>query len=130
MIEVIFRECIVLLLGVAVSLVASLFGNAGRDFAALVAAVLIPIAFCLLRAATVRYPSKTLSVSRRTGFQLAIGLAFASLLVFEMGVAMFAGAADIPLVVWVVVGVFGICYVLLFAVAHLLRVGLDSVATS
>lgn len=130
MTSVIFRECIVLLLGIAVSLVASLFGNAGRDFAALVAAVLIPIAFCLLRAATVRYPSKTLSVARRTGFQLAIGLAFASLLVFEMGVAMFAGAADIPLVVWVVVGAFGICYVLLFVVAHLLRVGLDRVATS
>jgi hypothetical protein len=121
MIPVVFREFIVLLLGAAVSFFASLFGNAGRDFGALVAAVLLPIAFCLIRAALVRYPSQALSALRRACFQLALALGLVLLLVFEMGVAMFAGAADIPLGVWAVVSAFGIGYVLLFAAAHCLR---------
>ncbi len=128
MIAVIFRECIVLLLGVAVSLLASLFGNAGRDFGALAAAILFPIAFCLIRAALVRYPSHTLPARRRTGFQLTLGLGLVSLLAFEMGLAMFAGVADIPLAVWAVVSAFGVGYVLLFAAAHHLRGSPDRMA--
>ena len=121
MIGVIFRECIVLLLGIAVSFVASQFGNADQDFGALIAAILLPVVFCLIRAALVRYPSHTPSALRRTGFQFALALGLISLLVFEMGVAMFAGAADIPIAVWVVIGAFGIGYVVLLAVAHHLR---------
>jgi hypothetical protein len=77
-IVVFIRECIVLLVGVAVSLLASRFANAGRDFGALAAA----------------------------------------LLVFEMGVAMFAGDAGIPFGAWAVVAGFGTSYVLLFCLAH------------
>jgi Ca2+/Na+ antiporter len=121
MIAVVFRECVVLLLGIAVSLVASLFGNAGRDFGALVAAILFPIAFCLIRAALVRYPPHTLSALRRAGFHMTLSFALILLLAFEMGVAMFAGADDIPIAVWRVIGAFGIGYVVFFAVAHHLR---------
>jgi len=128
MIAVIFRECIVLLVGVAVSFVASLFGNAGRDIGALAAAILFPIAFCLVRAAMVRYPQGKLPLLRRGGFQLAIGLAIISLFVFEVGVAMFAGAADIPLGAWGVVASFGAGYVLLLCVAYRLSYSPDYLA--
>ncbi len=121
MIAVVFRECVVLLVGVAVSLLASLFGNAGRDFGALVAAILLPIAFCLIRAAMVRFPRAVLSLLRRGSYQITIGLALISLLVFEMGIAMLAGDADIPLGVWGVVAGFGAGYVSLFCLAH--RIG-------
>lgn len=118
MIAVFLRESTVLVIGVAVSFIASLFGDAGRDFGALAAAILIPIAFCLVRAAMIRFPREQLPPLRRGAFQTVTGAALVSLLVFEMGVAMFAGAADIPLVWWIVVAGFGVSYVLLSCVAH------------
>ncbi len=118
MIAVLCRECVFLLIGVGVSLLASLFGNAGRDFGALVAAILLPIGFCLIRAAVIRSPRAELSLFWWRSYQITIGLALVSLLIFEMGVAMFAGEADIPLGAWGVVAAFGVGYILLFGVAH------------
>jgi hypothetical protein len=123
MMAVILRECIVLLVGVTVAFAAALFGNAGRDFAALVAAILFPIGFCLARAAMVKYPRGELSLLRRGALQLATGTAIVSLFLFEVGVAMFAGAADIPRGAWGVVVGFGVGYVFLFCIAH--RLGLS-----
>jgi hypothetical protein len=119
MIVVFLRECVVLLLGVGVSLIASLLANAGRDFGALAAAILLPVTFCLIRAALVRYPHGKPAPFRRGGFRVAIGVALVFLLLFEMGLAFFAGADGIPIVWWVVVVGFGAAYVLLFCVAHL-----------
>ena len=107
MITVICRECVVLLIGVGVSLLASLFGNAGRDFGALAAAILLPIVFCLIRAIVVQFPRAKLSLFWRGSYQITIALALISLLIFEMGVAMFAGAGDIPVGAWSVVVGFG-----------------------
>jgi len=112
------RECIVLVLAFGISLIASMFANAGRDIGALAAALLLPVGFCLVRAARVRYQRTELSTLRSVSHQIVLALAFISLLIFEAGVAMFAGDAGIPFGVWVVVGGFGVGYVLLFCFAH------------
>ena len=118
MISLAIRETCVLLLGLAVSLVCSLFGNAGRDFSALVAAILIPIVFCLIRACLADLPLGGLRSSRRIVAQVLFAVSLVSLLVFEMGIAMLAGAADIPLGVWFVVAGFGIAYITLMVYAN------------
>lgn len=76
-----FRECILILLGIGVAFVASLFSNAGRGSDVPVAAFLIPIAFFLIHVPLVQYPSHTLPALWRSGFQLAQGLGFLSLFV-------------------------------------------------
>lgn len=114
------REIGVLLLGVAVAFAASLAGDAGRNFGALVVAILLPIAFCLVRAGLAKLPSENSSGLRHVAAQLSLGFALIALLVFEMGVAMFAGAQGIPAGVWVVLSVFGAGYVCLFVLAHTL----------
>ena len=111
------RECVVLLIGVAVALVASLFGNAGRNFAALVGAMLLPIAFCLGRAALLRYPTVRLSRVRRFVWNLTTALSIIALLLFEMSVGMFAGANGIPIGAWAVVATFGATYLTLRCIA-------------
>lgn len=118
MITLAIRETCVLLLGLTVSLVCSLFGNAGRDFGALVAAILVPIVFCLVRAGLADLPLEGLRASRRIFAQILFAVSLVSLLLFEMGVAMFAGAADIPAGVWGVVAGFGVAYITLMVYAN------------
>ena len=122
MITLAIRETCVLLLGLTVSLVCSLFGNAGRDFGALVAAILVPIVFCLVRAGLADLPLEGLRASRRIFAQILFAVSLVSLLLFEMGVAMFAGAADIPADipagVWGVVAGFGVAYITLMVYAN------------
>ena len=118
MIGLAIRETCVLLLGLAVSLVCSLFGNAGRDFGALVAAILVPIVFCLIRAGFADLSLDGLRSSRRLVAQIVFAVSLVSLLLFEMGVAMFAGAADIPVGVWFVVAGFGAAYIILMVSAN------------
>lgn len=116
-----YRECIVLLVGVAVSLLASLIGNAGRDFRELVVAILFPIAFCLIRTAMVRYPPADRPLLRRVGFQIVMAMVLVCLLLFEIGVTMLAGTPNLPLGIWLVMAAFGASYLFLFSVAH--RIG-------
>ena len=113
------RETLVLLLGVAISLAASRFGNAGAGFPKLAVAILLPIAFCLARAKLVKLPTRRRTSPWRCFLsQLAFAAAFILLLLFEMGVALFAGSADIPVGFWVVLGCFGFGYIALFLVAR------------
>ena len=93
-------------------------GDAGRDVKALAAAILVPIAFCLVRAALTNLRFGNLSAFLRVAAQLSLGFALISLLIFEMGVAMFAGAADIPAGVWCVLLMFGVAYICLYVTAH------------
>ena len=108
------REFIVILLGVAIAFVASLFGDAGRDILALAAAILVPVAFCLVRAAQFPRPRIGVSPIRNVGSQLSAGLALAALLIFEIGVALFAGVNDAPLLMWANLSGFAMAYILLF----------------
>lgn len=122
MIIVAIREIVVLLFGCVLALVGSLIvGNANRDFAALVTAIVIPIVFCLIRVTLVKRPDSALSGFRHFGYQLCLGFAFVLLLLFETLLGLFWGAADIPAVVWWIVGGFGMGYVLFSSVAS--RVG-------
>ena len=118
MIIVAIRETVVLTLGCLVTFIGSLLlGNANRDFAALASAVLLPIVFCLIRVSLVKRPDSTLSGLRHVGYQLCLGLALVLLLLFEMSMGMFLGAADIPIGMWMVVGAFGMAYVVFFCLA-------------
>jgi hypothetical protein len=122
MIIVAIRETFVLMLGCLLSFIGSLMlGNANRDFTALASAILLPILFCLIRAALVKRPGSTLSGIRHVGYQLCLGFALVLLLLFEMSVGLFLGAADIPTVMWIIVAAFGMGYVFFFTVAS--RVG-------
>ena len=122
MIIVAIRETFVLMLGCLLSFIGSLIlGNANRDYAALASAILLPIVFCLIRASLVKRPDSTLSGIRHVGYQLCLGLALVLLLLFEMSLGLFLGAADIPTVMWMIVAAFGMGYVLFFTVAF--RVG-------
>ena len=103
MASLMLRECCVLLLGVILAFMTSLFLNPARDAIALALAVLVPVGFCLGRTAFVRFPDAPISPLRRLGFQFAIAFALISLLLFEMGVAIFARAKDIPAFVWALV---------------------------
>ena len=119
MIRVALREILVLLIGCVLAWVVSLaVGDAGRNFGALAASILVPIAFCLGRAAMVRPPMPQWSAARRVGYQVAVGIALVMLLVFEMGTPMLLGVADVPVAAWGVLAVIGIAYATLFCVAH------------
>ena len=122
MIIVAVRETVVLLLGCLFAFIGSLIlGNANREFAALASAILLPIVFCLIRASLVKRPDAALSAFRVNGYQLCLGIAFVFLLLFEMSLGLFLGAADIPAAMWLIVGGFGMGYVLFFSVS--IRIG-------
>ncbi|MDY0169579.1 MAG: hypothetical protein RBS80_23760 [Thermoguttaceae bacterium] len=122
MIIVAVRETVVLLLGcLFVFIGALILGNANREFAALASAIILPIVFCLIRASLIKRPDSALSAFRSVGYQLCLGIAFVFLLIFEMSLGLFVGAADIPATVWLIVGGFGMGYVSFFSVAF--RVG-------
>lgn len=119
MITVAIRETFVLMLGCLISFAGSMIlGNADRDFAALTSAILLPIVFCLIRAAFVKSPDPTLSGIRRVGYQLILGIALVLLLLFEMSFGLFCGAADIPLAMRLAIAAFGMGYVLCYSVAR------------
>ena len=119
MIRIAVRETLVLLLGYLLSCAGALVaGNAAENVKTLAAAILVPIAFALGRAALVRRPLRHLSWVRRASYQIVIGMAISLLLIFEMGTEMFVGAADIPLAAWAVVTASGVAYVLLFCLAQ------------
>jgi len=86
-------------------------GNAGRNIVFLAAAVLVPIGFCVARAALLDGLPPTVPALRRIFAQLVTAAALVVLLVFEMGVAMLAGAAGIPADVWVFLGAVATAYV-------------------
>ncbi len=108
---------VLLLGGLFVCLGSLMLGNANRDFAALASAILFPIIFCLIRAMSVGRASTVLSSWREFSYQLCIGIAFVFLLLFEMSLGLFYGAADIPASWWVIVGGFGMGYVFCFTVS-------------
>ena len=112
------RECFVLAIECAITWAAvALVGN-GRVPANPIAAMLLPIGFCLARAAMAGRPNPIHSQIRQTVRQLAIAVALIFLLLFEIAVGWFIGAKDIPPAVWCIVVGFGCIYVLMFCVAH------------
>ncbi len=118
MIIVAVRETIVLLLGCLFAFIGSLIlGNANQEFAALASAIILPIVFCLIRASLIQRRDSALTAFRDVGYQLCLGIAFVFLLLFEMSLGLFLGAADIPAAVWLIVGGFGMGYVFFFSVA-------------
>ncbi len=122
-IQTAIRESIVLLLGLAVVAAASaIIGDAG-DGASLAVAIVMPIGFCLFRAAVVRPACWHISGLRRLGYKIVVAAALVLLLVFEMGVEMFFGAGNLPIEVWVILAATGAAYLLLFCLAQYLGCG-------
>jgi hypothetical protein len=112
------REALVLLVGVAVSGAAAIIlERVGRDLE-FVHGIVIPIAFCLVRAAFVSGCAQETTWGRRLAYQVFIAGALIALLLFEMGVGLFAGARDIPMTVWMVVAGFGGVYCVMICVAE------------
>lgn len=112
------RECFVLAIGCAIAWTAiTLVGN-GRVPANPIATMLLPIGFCLARAAFSGRPKLDHSRIRQTARQLAIAVALIFLFLFETAVGWFMWANNIPHWVWGIVVGFGCVYVLMFCFAH------------
>lgn len=119
MITLTIRETCVLLVGLMLSLICSTFGNAIGDFGELAAFILVPIVFCLIRAGRLsNLPMRGLSVSCRIFAQIFFALALICLLLFEMGVAMSAGAENMSAGIRFLVAGFGFAYIFLMVLAN------------
>lgn len=130
--KIIVRETLILLLGGAVSCLAGfLAGPAGKNASGLLLAILTPIGFCLARAAMVRLDTRRTPAWRQVAAQVVLAAALVALLLFELGVALAAGAPRVPPLLGLVFGVLGLAYVLLFCGAwHLARAGWRRTAAS
>lgn len=112
------REGFVLAIGCVIAWAAVTFVGYARVLANPIATMLLPIGFCLARAAMAGRPNIDHSQIRQTARQLAIAVALIFLFLFETAMGWFMGANGIPLWVWGVVVGFGCVYVLMFCVAH------------
>jgi hypothetical protein len=81
----------------------------------------MPIFFCLGRAAFAPSPPRNAVAIRRFVHQVLVALALVMLLLFEIGLGLFAGANDIPATVWMVVGSFAVVYVALICITESMR---------
>ncbi len=119
--RILVREILVLVFGVAVSgTVAVVLQAVGKDWE-LVHGIVVPIAVCLLRLVAISEPLQATTWVRRLLHQVFMAIALIALLLFEMGVGLFAGAQGIPATVWVVVGSIGVFYLAMICLSETFR---------
>ena len=107
----IFRETLVLCLGVIVAAAAATICRLWGNKLELLPGVVVPILFCLGRASLVSNCPKIATAIRRVLYQLLRAFALIMLFLFEIGVGLFIDAKDIPMAVWAVIGGFGVTYI-------------------
>jgi hypothetical protein len=119
--HILIREVQVLGAGIVVSATISLaLQHLGKDLE-LIHGIVVPILFCLGRAAFVTSQPHNISALRRVISQIMLAFALIVLLLFEMGIGLFATANDIPIEVWCIIIGFGILYLFLMCCAESLR---------
>ncbi len=116
--RVLIRETLVLALGILLAAIAALAFQGDRDGLHLLCAIVVPIFFCLGRAAFAPSPPRNAAAIRRFIHQVLVALALTMLFVFETVVGLFAGAKDIRVVVWTVVSDFAIVYVAIICITE------------
>lgn len=122
-ITVAIREVGVLLLGCLFSALVYYLIDDGKPrpkmmpFANPIAALFVPIIFCLVRAGFVRSPSNDVSKLQSMLYQVFIALALIFLMMFEISVCLFIGGQGIPFEAWLIAVGLGGLYVLFYCLA-------------
>jgi len=112
------REARVVSIGALVACAGNFFGNGQPGGLGFAAALLLPIVFCLLRAAMISSPPPELSVVRRGLFQIVLAVALIVLLVFEFAIGQMAGLNRVSPDALGLLVVLGVTYVFLYCLAH------------
>ena len=119
MFRVAFRETLVLLAATAISWL-TVWLNPRVGFDTRLLGLVLPFLYCVMRLAVLKYPPHNFPWLRRTGFQIAMGLALVCLLVFEEMVALMAGN-NVPWLAWAALSSVGLGYVMFFCLADAWR---------
>ena len=112
------REARVISIGALVVCAGNFIGNGNPGKLRFAASLLIPIVFCLLRAAMVSSPSTERSAVRRGLFLVLIAVALIALLVFEFTIGQIVGLNRISPDAVGLLFVLGVTYVFLYGLAH------------
>ena len=111
------REARVVSIGALLACAGLFIGNGQPGGLGFAASLLIPIVFCLLRAAMVSSPPAELSVVRRGLFQVLLAVALIMLLVFEFAIGQIVANRISPDALGLLF-VLGVSYVFLYCLAH------------
>lgn len=112
------REARVVFIGALVACAGNLFGNGNPGGLGFAASLLLPIVFCLLRAAMISSPPAELAVVRQGLFQVLLAVALIVLLVFEFAIGQIAGLNGVSPDALGLLFVLGVTYVFLYCLAH------------
>lgn len=122
MLRIAARECLYLITAMMASYWATrLIGNPSTSTTAMLVAFLIPAAICLLRASYLKWPPAGAGWFRRQSYQMVMAVALICLLLCDVAVGMLLNNPSVPFGIWIIIGLLGLLYLLLFCLA--LRIG-------
>jgi hypothetical protein len=112
------RELLVIVTAFLLAALTTAIGRFLPDGVRLMMAILVPIAFCLGRAAFFPSARRLPPGWRRVVYSLLAAAAVVLLWLFEMSVGLLLGAAGIPAIVWLAIAAIGCTYVVLIGLAR------------